>query len=392
MFHVSKEDCSVFMFYVAGFLSPVLFLGFKGVVDMLVDSCRAYLLENVEIVCRVCRGKNLVKNGRSKRMFGGPVQNYRCKDCGSYVSENYFHEYYRHRYPVPVILLALQKRMEGHPVSKVVEFCAVPFLKLVFRPCYATITRWILKYGSKLVDRVSRIKLKASRRTHWEIDEQYDSRIVPAQTKTQNLKIDFSDETAFTITIGNKQLDVKISCESEYDITFTHTVFKNGKYVFKGKQKAGTIGIMDPETKLISLETFTHDLQRSANSLIRKTMYKWQATPCSIWSDGWTGYPLIMQTLDIPHGVVIHSKQWKSSRGHHDNNIEREWSTKREWIKPIRGFKSIKNRALYDKLYEIQRNFLTPHPTLNGQTPAQKAGHPHTTLIDLLKPTHPTTH
>ena len=348
-------------------------------------------------------------------MFGGPVQNYRCKDCRSYVSENYFHEYYRHRYPVPVILLALQKRMEGNPVSKVMEFCAVPFLKLVFRPCYATVTRWILKYGSKLVDRVSRIKLRASRRTHWEIDEQYDSRIVPAQTKTQNLKIDFSDETAFTITIGDTRLDVKISCESEHDILFTYTVLKKGKYVFKGKQKAGTIGIMDPETKLISLETFTHDLQRSANSLIRKTIYKWQATPRSIWSDGWTGYPLIMQTLDIPHGayflihlysgglimqtldiphgVVIHSKQWKSSRGHHDNNIEREWSTKREWIKPIRGFKSIKNRALYDKLYEIQRNFLTPHPTLNGQTPAQKAGHPHhATLIDLLKPTHQTIH
>ena len=217
---------------------------------------------------------------------------------------------------------------------------------------------------------------------------------MPAQTKTQNLKIDFSDETAFTITIGDTQLDVKISCESEHNIMFTQTLTKKGKYVFKGKQKAGTIGIMDPETKLISLETFTHNLQRNANSLIRKTIYKWQATPRSIWSDGWTGYPLIMQTLDIPTwNVVIHSKQWKSSRGHHDNNIEREIGAQNEnGSNPSEDSKASKTEHYTTNYNEIQRNFLTPHPTLNGQTPAQKAGHPPTTLIDLLKPTHPTTH
>ena len=387
MLSISKEDCGVFMFYVGGLLSSGLVGGFKFMMDCLVDSCRKALLEGVVVRCSVCRSGDLVKNGRSKRSFGSAVQNYLCKNCGRFTCENYFHEFYRRKYPVPVILLALHQRMEGNPVSKVVGACAVPFLNCALRPCYSTVTRWILCYGSKLVDRVSRIKLKAGSREHWEIDEQYDSRIVPAPTKKNSLKIEFSDDITCTITINNKQTGDKINHAPEPHIKFIQILPKNNKYVSNGKKQAGTIGIIDPHTKIISLQTTTYNLKQDASSLIRKTMYKWQTKPRSVWSDGWTGYPLIMEALDISHGTVIHKKEWKSSKGHHDNNIEREWSAKREWMKRCRGFKNIQHRALYDKLYEIQRNFFTPRQALNGQTPAEKAGHPPTTLLELLKPT-----
>jgi hypothetical protein len=210
------------------------------------------------------------------------------------------------------------------------EYVFIPFTTCFLQPCYATITRWIKKFGKVAVDKVAKIKLKAGKRKHWEIDEEYDSRIV--ETKEKN------------------------------------------RYVKDGKKKAGTLGIIDPYTKLISIESFDFNLKKKARSTLLRTKYKWQSKPRSIWRDGWDGYNAVLEELGIASGTVIHSKEWKSKKGHHNNNIEREWSNKRTWIKLCRGFSTIEGRAFYDKFYEMSRNFFTPRKSLNGLTPAQKAG------------------
>lgn len=302
----------------------------KYVVDNLVDYYRFLLLKGKNIHCPVCLSHYVVKNGHDKRLFGSPVQNYLCRNCNKQFCENIFHRFYRHKYPICFILLSLDLKRKGNAITQIMDQIFIPFIDCFLQPCYATITRWIKKFGRVAVDKVSKIKLKAGRKKHWEIDEEYDSRIV----KTQ----------------------------------------EENKYVKNGKKKAGTFGVVDPHTKLISLEPFDFDLKKKARSTLLRTRYKWQTKPRSIWKDGWGGYDKMLEELNIPSGTVIHAKEWKSKKGHHNNTIEREWSEKRTWIKQCRGFTTFEGRAFYDKFYEMTRNFFTPRKLLRGLTPTEKAG------------------
>jgi transposase-like protein len=314
----------------------------KYVVDNLVDYYRFLLLKGKDLHCPVCLSSYIVRNGHDQRLFGSPVQNYLCKNCYKQFCENIFHRFYRYKYPICFILLSLDLKKRGNAITQILDQIFIPFSACFLQPCYATITRWIMEFGQIAIDKVAKIKLKAGRRKHWEIDEEYDSRIV--ETK------------------------------------------ENRKYVKNGKKKAGSFCLIDPHTKLISLEPFDFNLSKIARSTLLKTMYKWQTKPRSIWKDGWGGYDTILEELEIPHGVVIHTKEWKSKKGHHNNTIEREWSEKRTWIKQCRGFATFDGRAFYDKFYEMTRNFFSPRRVLNEITPAEKAGlQENITFLTLMK-------
>lgn len=151
-------------------------------------------------------------------------------------------------------------------------------------PCYHTITRWIKKFGQKLINGSYKHQLKAGRRKHWEVDEEYDSRILQS---------------------------------------------KPGKYVRKGKKKVCTIGIIDTHTKLIYVESIKNRFSKKAESIFLRCMTRWNTKPRSVWRDGYDAYDRIFSKLEIPYGTVIHRKEYKSKKGHHINNIEREWSNKR---------------------------------------------------------------
>lgn len=303
---------------------------FKELVDGLVDYYRHLLLSAKHLHCPVCLSLYVVKNGHGKRQFGSPVQNYLCRHCGKQFCENIFHRFYRYRYPVCFILLALELKRRGNAITQILNQILVPFTTYLLSPCYATLTRWIKKFGQVAIDKTAKIKLKAGRKKHWEIDEEYDSRIIETKEDT--------------------------------------------KYVKEGKKKAGSFGIIDPHTKLIGIESFDFGLTKKAQSVIERTIYRWQTKPRSIWRDGWNSYDKILNELDIPYGTVIHSKEYVSKEGYHNNNMEREWSEKRTWIKPCRGFATFEGRALYDKFYEMNRNFFTQRVALGGLTPAEKAG------------------
>ena len=326
----AKQGVSV-SFFIDGLVKlSLVYPWLKSVIDNFVDYYRALLLRGKDIHCPVCLSLYIVKNGHDPRLFGSPVQNYLCRNCGRQFCANIFHRFYRYKYPICFILLSLDLKRRGNAITQIMNQIFVPFISCFLQPCYATITRWIKVLGQIAVDKVAKIKLKAGRRKHWEIDEEYDSRIVETN--------------------------------------------KRDRYIRNGKKKAGTFGIIDPHTKLISLEPFEFDLKRKAKSSLLKTQYRWQTKPRSIWRDMWQGYNTLLEELGIVNGVVIHSQEWKSKKGHHNNNMEREWSEKRTWIKPCRGFATVEGRAFYDKFYEMSRNFFTPRKLLGGLTPAQKAG------------------
>jgi transposase-like protein len=340
---VSLKQSAVLSFFIDGLVNLSLVCPWlKHLVDQFVDYYRQLLLKGKEIHCPVCLSPNIVKNGHGKRLFGSSVQNYLCKNCCKQFCENIFHRFYRYKYPVFFIMLSLDLKKRGNAITQIMEQVFVPLITYFLQPCYATITRWVRRFGQIAIDKVSKIKLKAGKRKHWEIDEEYDSRIV--KTKEQN------------------------------------------RYIRNGKKKAGTFGVIDPHTKLICLEPFDFDLTKKAKSTLLRTIYRWQTKPRCIWRDGWNSYDKILDELDIPYGTVIHSEEYVSKKGHHDNNIEREWSTKREWINRCRGFSTFEGRAFYDKFYELTRNFFTPRVLLNGLTPAQKAGvKENITFLGLLK-------
>jgi hypothetical protein len=227
-------------------------------------------------------------------------------------------------------MLALHNKSLGKAITQIQNVLLVPFVNTLLQPCYSTITRWIKLFGSVAINYSTNIKLKAGSNRHWESDEQYDSRII--ETKEE------------------------------------------GKYIFNGKKKVGTFGLIDPHTKLISLSTFDSSLKEIARSAILRAKYKWQVNPRCIWTDGWSGYQEIFKELNIHHGIVIHRREWKSKKGHHDNNIEREWVEKRDWIKHCRGFATFEGRSFYDQFYEMTRNFFVQRRALQGLTPAEKAG------------------
>jgi len=328
---IKPKQSALVSFFIDGLIKLSLVCTWlKQVIDNLVDYYRFLLLKGKNLYCPICLSLDVVKNGHDGRLFGSPVQNYRCNNCGKQFCANIFHRFYRYKYPICFILLSLDLKRRGNAITQIMNQIFVPFLTCFFQPCYTTITRWIRTFGQIAVDKVAKIKLKAGRRKHWEIDEEYDSRIV--ETEEEN------------------------------------------KYVKDGKKKAGTFGIIDPNTKLISLESFDFDLKKKAKSALLRTIYRWETKPRSVWRDGWNGYGRILEDLNIPYGTVIHSKEWKSKKGHHNNNIEREWSEKRTWIKPCRGFATYEGRVFYDKFYEMSRNFFAPRKVLKGLTPAQKAG------------------
>lgn len=325
-----KQGALVSLFLDGVIRLSLVFPWFKQLIDNLVDYYHFLLLRSKHIHCPVCLSLYVVKNGHNPRMFGSPVQNYLCRNCNKQFCENIFHRFYRYKYPLYFILLALDLKRRGNAITQIVEYIFVPFINCFLQPCYSTVTRWIKKFGKIAIETAAKIKLKAGRRKHWEIDEEYDSRIV----KTK----------------------------------------ETGKYVRYGKKKAGTFGIFDSRTKLISLDSFDFDLDKKARSTILRTETRWETKPRSIWKDGLNVYDPILDDLEIFSGTVIHAQEYKSKKGHHNNGIEREWSAKRTWIKPCRGFATFEGRAFYDRFYEMSRNFFTPRVTLRGLTPAEKAG------------------
>lgn len=329
----TKESKVVFLYFDFLVNNLLTFGLLKAFLDDLIVAYRRAVQEHVKIFCPRCRSFHFWKNGTESRMFGPRVQKFVCPYCGKQFCENTFSPFYYCKYPVYIILAALKLKCDGKQINSISLMSLLIYIvnntAAFFMPCYHTITRWIKSFGQLLINGSYKYDLKAGRRKHWEIDEEYDSRILPSNP---------------------------------------------GKYVKKGKKKVCSIGIIDPYTKLVFIESIKDQFSKTAENVFRRCMTRWNARPRSVWRDGFDAYDGVFRRLGIPYGTVIHQKEYKSKKGHHNNNIEREWSTKREWIKPCRGFKTYTSHIFYDKLFETQENFFRARQTLNGLTPAQKAG------------------
>lgn len=329
----TKESKVVFLYFDFLINNLLTFGLFKAFIDDLILSYRKVIQNSITFHCPRCLSNHFWKNGHEKRIFGPVVQKFICPNCGKSFCENTFSPFYYYKYPIYLILASLKLKGDGKQISKIRSMLLLIYLlkgiKTYFMPCYHTITRWIKRFGQKVIDGCNKFQLRAGKRMHWEIDEEYDSRILKS---------------------------------------------KSGKYVRKGKKKVCTIGIIDPYTKLVYIESIRNQFSKKAESIFRRCMTRWNVKPRSVWRDGYDAYDRIFSKLGIPYGTVIHMKEYKSKKGYHTNNIEREWSNKRTWIKACRGYKKYNGHSFYNKFFEVQENFFRQREALKGMTPAQKAG------------------
>lgn len=335
MKRLTRDNKSTALFLYFDFLinNLVTFGLFKAFIDDIIIAYRKAIQKTIKFHCPRCLSLKFWKNGHEPRSIGPNVQKFLCPFCGKQFCENTFSPFYYCKYPVYLILASLKLKGDGHQIDKIrlnsLFIYIVDGLQNFFMPCYHTIARWVKKFGREVINGSHKYKLKAGRRKHWEIDEEYDSRILKS---------------------------------------------KPGKYVKHGKKKVCSIGITDPHTKLVFIESIRDQFSKKAENIFKRCMTRWNARPRSVWRDGYDAYDRIFSELGIPYGTVIHCKEYKSKKGHHNNNIEREWGHKRTWIKPCRGFKSFEGHDFYDKYFEVHENFFRPRRVLGGLTPAEKAG------------------
>ena len=106
---------------------------------------------------------------------------------------------------------------------------------------------------------------------------------------------------------------------------------------------------------------------------MRKLKDGLERPPIRIHTDNSYDYPPAIRSI-FPKKIVKHvrSPAWKHQ--FKNNPIERFHNTLRENYKVMRKFCSVKTAYDYLRFFRNYYNFLRPHMTLCGQTPAQAAG------------------
>jgi transposase-like protein len=112
-------------------------------------------MENKEISCPKCHGKNLIKRGFRKTDNRGLIQRYSCKDCGlRFVEKDGF---YRMRNSPQKITLCLDLFYRGVSTRKVQEHLQAFY---PHNSSWVSVYKWIVKYSRMISKFTDRLKLK----------------------------------------------------------------------------------------------------------------------------------------------------------------------------------------------------------------------------------------
>jgi transposase-like protein len=134
--------------------------------------------------------------------------------------------------------------------------------------------------------------------------------------------------------------------------------------------------VMDKETRFLLASTISEKREvEDARKALQKAQNMAKSKPITVTTDGLQSYQDAFKkeffTLRNPRTEHVRSAGIRASR-RNNNVVERLNGTVRERNKVMRGLK--KEDTPITKGFEIYYNFVKPHQSLNGQTPAQKAG------------------
>lgn len=278
-------------------LDLLISLGLWGGIRQLRDAITLKLDEKVlknGMKCPVCLSRQVWKDGHEKRKSRCPVQRYYCFACGRSFCINTLAPWYWHKYAPASIILFLWLLLSGESILSTRGKCS--FSEKL--PCWKTLWGWLLKFGSILILKCSKLPQKCSRYRAWQNDEMY---------------------------VREKPI----------------------------------IGTVDPQTQTVFLTPSWHADAQALYSHMSRVLSKWKKKPRGWWTDEWRAYFPVLERLQIPHSTVKHrSYQFKNAEGITTNAIENVWRQLRRWLHRKNGLKHRGYVDFWVKLFEAVYNVI----------------------------------
>jgi transposase-like protein len=146
-------------------------------------------------------------------------------------------------------------------------------------------------------------------------------------------------------------------------------------YLDVAGQQAYHWDLIDADTRylLASYLAYERDTM-AAVTLFRDAMEHTDIVPELILTDGLPSYTAAIPTV-FSREDTAHIRTGPFTPDLNTNLIERWHGTLKERTKVLRGLKSIESARTLLKGFVVDYNFMRPHLSLNGRTPAQQAGY-----------------
>ncbi len=268
--------------------------------------------------CKKCGSLNAVKIGKRHNIHGD-VQRYLCKDCGyKFVLNTGFEKV---KATPKAITVALDLFFKGVSQRKIVDHLKMFEGIKVTQPC---VLKWIRKYTDLMSQYVMQFKPQLSGMWH-------------------------SDE--MTLNVKNTEPTGK----GYYDWLWN---------------------LMDNETRfLIASQVTKHRDIKDAQKVFKKAKSTTHENPDYIITDGLKSYPQAFQKEFTNSGKTPKLTRLESIKRNPNNNlVERFNGTVRERVKVMRGLGNDESAQRMVDGHKLYYNYIRPHQSLNGKTPAEKAG------------------
>jgi transposase-like protein len=272
--------------------------------------------------CKYCGSDKVVKNGIRKGQ-----QFYRCKDCKHQFFDN--GAFPRMRKPKKAVAFALEMYFDGHSLPRIAKNLR-KFMGV--QVSFQKIHDWIQKFVPQVDSYTSQFEPQLSGIFH-----------------ADETAIKFRPQTPLTPEQRAEKIRRKGEQYWHFDAIDEKTRFLVGSLVSRDRSVAETI------------------------AFFRDCAYN-TPRPATIITDDMPAYPKAIRRVYYSHFKArrvehIHTHGF----GARMNNqpIERWHSTLKDRLKPMRGMKSPDTQIL--KGFAIQYNFLRPHSSLGGATPAKVA-------------------
>jgi transposase-like protein len=264
-----------------------------------------------ELVCKYCGSQNLIKRGIRKNKFGN-VQRFSCKDCGKRFVINVGFE--KMKATPQVVTVALDLYFKGISLRKIVDHLEQFYSVKV---THVAVFKWIKKYVQLMKDYVDSLVPNVSGIWH-------------------------SDEMTLNV---NGEL----------------------KWLWN---------VMCNETRFWLASQITDKREtKDARMVLAEARNMAKVRPLAVVTDGLRAYE---------HAITKEFRTMKAPRTEHirvpnirnrsnNNMVERLHGTIRERNKVMRGLDDEKTAQTIIDGFRIYYNFIRPHMSLSGKTPAQQA-------------------
>jgi len=263
--------------------------------------------------CPHCHSARYVIRRGVRHNKSGIVQRFLCKRCNiKFISRTGFE---RMKHTANAITVSLDLFFKGLSLSKIVDHLAQ-----FHDTCVSdtTVYRWIRKYVILMSVRLDRLKPELSKSWH-------------------------ADETC-----------LKVAGRNEY-----------------------MWNMLDSKTRfLIATQVTRRRSGAEAQRIVRESVRRAGKQPRRWITDGLSSYRKAESDISKENGKTAHISGNRFTDKVNNNLIERFHGTVKERTKVMRGFRDGKTAGLFVKGYRVYYNFIRPHRTLKGLTPAEAAGLP----------------